>query len=53
MKDMKNQMAAIQKESLLSVLQASAGAGMVDVTASGDGVITNIKINKTFLKAMI
>lgn len=47
MKGMKEQMAAIQKRIALIRVTASAGAGMVDVTASGEGNITNIKINKS------
>ena len=50
MKDIKNQMAAIQKRISVIRVTASAGAGMVYVTASGDGVITNIKINKNLFE---
>ena len=46
MKDMKKHMAAAQKRIALIRVTATAGAGMVDVTVSGDGVITNIKIKK-------
>jgi DNA-binding YbaB/EbfC family protein len=46
MKDMKKNMAVAQKRIALIRVTASAGAGMVNVTVSGDGVITNIKINK-------
>jgi hypothetical protein len=51
MKDMKSQMATIQKRIALIRVTATAGAGMVDVTASGDGNITNIKINKNMFEA--
>jgi nucleoid-associated protein EbfC len=50
MKGMKAQMAAIQKRIALIRVTASAGAGMVDVTASGEGNITNIKINKAMFE---
>ena len=46
MKDMKKQMAAAQKRIALIRVTATAGAGMVDVTVSGDGIVTNIKIKK-------
>lgn len=46
MKDMKKQMAAVQKRIALIRVTASAGAGMVDVTVSGDGNVTNVKIKK-------
>lgn len=46
MKDMKAQMNLVQKRIALIRVTASSGAGMVDVTASGDGMITNVKINK-------
>lgn len=45
-KDMKKNMAAAQKRIALIRVTATAGAGMVNVTVSGDGVVTNIKINK-------
>lgn len=46
MKEMKKQMATIQKRIALIRVSASAGAGMVDVTVSGDGIVTDVKINK-------
>ncbi|HMY69751.1 MAG TPA: YbaB/EbfC family nucleoid-associated protein [Leptospiraceae bacterium] len=46
MKDMKKNMAAAQKRISMIRVTASAGAGMVNVTVSGDGIITNVKINK-------
>lgn len=46
MRDMKKQMAAVQKRISLIRVTASAGAGMVDVTVTGDGTISNIKIKK-------
>jgi nucleoid-associated protein EbfC len=46
MKDMKKNMAAAQKRIALIRVTASAGAGMVNVTVSGDGIITNMKIDK-------
>lgn len=46
MKEMKKQMATVQKRISLIRVSASAGAGMVDVTVSGDGVVTDVKINK-------
>jgi len=45
-KDMKKNMAAAQKRIAMIRVTASAGAGMVNVTVSGDGNVTNIKINK-------
>jgi DNA-binding YbaB/EbfC family protein len=51
MKDMKKQMAIIQKRVALIRVTASAGAGMVDVTVSGDGVVTNVKIKKELFEA--
>lgn len=45
-KDMKKNMAAAQKRIALIRVTSSAGAGMVDVTVSGDGIVTNIKIKK-------
>lgn len=49
LKEMKKNMAQAQKRINLIRVTASAGAGMVDVTVSGDGVVTNIKINKELL----
>ncbi|MDX1957205.1 MAG: YbaB/EbfC family nucleoid-associated protein [Leptospiraceae bacterium] len=46
MKDLKKNMAAAQKRISMIRVTASAGAGMVNVTVSGDGIITNIKIDK-------
>lgn len=46
MKDMKKQMTTLQKRISLIRVTASAGAGMVDVTVTGDGVVSNIKIKK-------
>lgn len=51
LKDMKKNMAQAQKRISLIRVTASAGAGMVDVTVSGDGVVTNIKINKELLSS--
>ncbi|MCB1178401.1 MAG: YbaB/EbfC family nucleoid-associated protein [Leptospiraceae bacterium] len=45
-KDMKKNMAAAQKRIALIRVTASAGAGMVDVTVSGEGNVTNVKIQK-------
>lgn len=50
MRDMKKQMSAVQKRIALIRVTASAGAGMVDVTATGDGVISNVKINKSMFE---
>ncbi|MCB1156444.1 MAG: YbaB/EbfC family nucleoid-associated protein [Leptospiraceae bacterium] len=51
MRDMKKQMAAVQKRISLIRVTASAGAGMVDVTVTGDGNVSNIKINKELFEA--
>ncbi|MEM7181209.1 MAG: YbaB/EbfC family nucleoid-associated protein [Spirochaetota bacterium] len=51
MKDMKKQMAAVQKRIALIRVTASAGAGMVDVTVTGDGNVSDIKINKELFEA--
>ncbi|MCE9499288.1 MAG: YbaB/EbfC family nucleoid-associated protein [Leptospira sp.] len=51
MNDLKKQMEEAQKRVSKMRVSASAGAGMVTVTVTGDNVITNIEINKALFTA--
>ncbi len=49
--NMQEKQAELQKRLAQIHVTASAGAGMVEVTASGEGNITNIKINPIMFNA--
>ncbi len=51
MGNMQEKQAELQKRLAQLHVTASAGAGMVEVTASGEGNITDIKINPVMFKA--